>query len=238
MVITGNSKTVDIVIPIHVKDEPSLDYVRQCLNSIIEFTPKEFYNIICVIDRGIDATEEFLGKYLAKDYIHSILRNTSQRGFTRTCNIGLEESEADFALLLNMDTVVSSGWLEGLVDCARRTNAAVLGCKLVDEYGKINHAGAYGVGYHKGMNEINTGQYNFEEEAEWVTGACMLISKKVRDVLGNLNPGYPHWGSDREYCLEASKRGFKIMYSPITILHYTEKSKSTESDEYFKNLPR
>lgn len=240
MAITGSNKPVDIILSVHIAEEfrdSAKEYLKQCLSSIIQFTPRDLYDIICVIDRGWDGTEEFLSEYKSKGWIRSIFQNTTTRGYTRTNNIGLEESQAEFALLLNLDTVVSPGWLEGLLDCGRRTGAAVIGCKLIDEYGRINHAGAYGIGYHRGMNEENIGYFQ-EEEVEWVTGACFMISKKAREVLGNLNEYYPHWGSDREYCKEAWTHGFKVMYSPVEILHYTEKSNSEEVKNLFKDSPR
>jgi len=227
----------DIILSVHVIDETYLHYLRGCIGSIIENTPRDQFRLICVIDRGWDGTEQFLREYEAKGWVDLILRNEDQRGWTRTNNIGLEASDSDYAILLNMDTVVSARWLEGLVDCAKRNSAGVVGCKLVDAYGRINHAGAYGIGFHRGMNEENISYFS-EEQVEWVTGACFLISQDVRNHIGNLDEHYPHWGSDREYCLTAREAGFSIWYSPITLLHYTEKSKSIENDEYFRDLPR
>src|SRR5574337_80163 len=153
--IEGTSKKTDIIIAVHVLDESRLDFLRNCINSIHTFTPRNLFRLICVIDRGWEGTEEFLNVYQAKGWVDVILRNISQRGWTRTNNIGLEESDADYAVLLNMDTVVFSGWLEGIVDCAERRSAGVVGIKLIDEHGSINHAGAYGAGFHRGMNEPN-----------------------------------------------------------------------------------
>jgi len=227
----------DIIIAVHILDESYARYLRECISSIHLNTEAGTFRIICVQDRGWEGTEALLGEYKTKGWIDLVLRNDGQRGWTRTNNVGLEVSEADCAVLLNMDTVVSPGWLEGLIDCSERNRAAVVGCKLVDEYGRINHAGAYGVGFHKGMGEPNISYFD-EEPVEWVTGACMLIRKWVRLSVGLLPEEYPHWGSDREYCKMVSFGGDEVWYSPVTLLHYTEKSKSVENDEYFKDMPR
>jgi len=228
----------DLIVSVHVVDEPSLDYLRQCLNSIIQFTPRELYTLTCVIDRGYDGTAEFIrDHYWSKGHVDFVLYNRDQQGYTRTNNIGLERSEAEWAVLLNLDLVVNQRWLEDLIDCGERSMAGVVGCKLLDDSGLINHAGAYGVGSHRGMNELNINYFE-EEEVEWVTGACFMINKKLRDAIGNLDEYYPHWGSDREYCLKAREAGFKVMYSPVTITHYTERSNSEEVKAMFKDLPR
>lgn len=227
----------DIIVSVHLLDESAKKYLVGCISSIIQYTPREDYKLICVIDRGWEGTAEFLEEYRRKGWVDLVLENRDQRGWTTTNNIGLETSYSDFAILLNMDTVVSEGWLSGLIDCAQRNCSDVVGCKLIDEAGRINHAGAYGVGFHKGMNEQNI-SYFAEEPAEWVTGACMLISRNARELVGNLPKQWPHWGSDREFCKSVREAGGKVWYSPVTILHYTEKSKSTETDEYFKDMPR
>ncbi len=228
---------IDLIVPVHIVNEEATEWIKGLLGSLLTYTPRRLYNLICVIDRGWDGTESLLQSYYAKGWIDSVLRNTAQRGFTRTCNIGLEQSSADYSMLLNMDIVVSEGWLDGLLSCAKQHCAGVVGCKLINSDGTINHAGAYGVGYHRGMNELNT-QYFEEEEVEWVTGAALVISKKLRDTIGNLDEKFPMWGSDREYCKRAKEAGFSIWYSPVTLLHYGEKSTTPEIKELFKDAPR
>ena len=228
---------VDLVVPTHIPTEQSLWFLRENIRSIVENTPRSLYKLTYVIDRGWDGTEDYLRDCESQGWVDQILRNTSERGFTRTCNIGLEQSKAEFAMLINTDLVVSPGWLEAIVSCFDRNNAGVVGCKLVNRDGTINHAGAYGIGYHKGMNEPNVGYFE-EEQSEWVTGAAFAISKKVRDVIGNLDQRYPMWGSDREYCISAREAGFSVWYTPVELLHYGEQSTTQELKDYFKDQPR
>lgn len=235
--ITPAGRAVDVIIPVHVLDESSFEYLQEGIGSIVQNTPRGLYTLTCVIDRGWDGTEQRLRDYQAKGFVDCILRNTGQRGFTRTCNVGLEQSDADLAMLLNMDIVVSPGWLQDLASLAGRTAAGIVGCKLLNDNGSINHAGAYGAGFHRGMNQVNNDFFT-EEEVEWVTGAAFMVSKKLRDAIGNLDESYPMWGSDREYCIKAKQAGFEVWYSPVSLLHYGERSTNAEVKELFKDSKR
>ncbi|HBK92268.1 MAG TPA: glycosyl transferase family 2, partial [Parvularcula sp.] len=41
-------------------------------------------------------------------------------GYTRTINIGIRAADKDDVILLNSDTIVTPGWLDGLIEAARR----------------------------------------------------------------------------------------------------------------------
>src|SRR5437870_378859 len=44
-----------------------------------------------------------------------VIRNDTNRGFAVGCNQGLERARGEYLVLLNNDTIVTPGWLEGLI---------------------------------------------------------------------------------------------------------------------------
>src|SRR5690606_5409678 len=48
-----------------------------------------------------------------------LIEHESNLGYTRAVNAGLRASTAEFVITQNSDTIVSAGWLNGLVACMR-----------------------------------------------------------------------------------------------------------------------
>jgi GT2 family glycosyltransferase len=205
---------VDIVIPVH----NALEYLQVCVDSIFRYTPADLFELILVNDWSRDPTLRYLEELKASDRV-TILHTPDRYWFTKTCNMGLQHATHDKMMLLNSDIEVGSDWLQLLVDCMNRHDAGVVGCKHVWPTGKIWHAGAYGAGTHVGMLQENHDFFD-ENEPQWVTGAMLLIRRDVVDEIGYLPEQWRHAESDREFCLAASRAGFKIVYSPVTLTHY------------------
>jgi 2-polyprenyl-3-methyl-5-hydroxy-6-metoxy-1,4-benzoquinol methylase len=88
-----------------------LEYTRQCLESIRRLTD-EPYELIVVDNASTDGTVDYLR---AMDGLRLILNNTN-RGFPAAVNQGIALSRGRQVLLLNNDTVVTTGWLRRLLD--------------------------------------------------------------------------------------------------------------------------
>ena len=214
---------VDIVIPVH----NALDYLRLCINSLYLYTSD--FNLILVSDKFCPRTEEYV-QDLADNKWCTLLHSPPGAFFTAKCNIGIKHSTLFWILLLNADIeITQGGWLEQLINCAERWHSGIVGCKLLNPDGTISHGGGYGIGFHYGINEPNLNYFE-EREVEWVTGAAMLIRQAVVTTCGLMDDRYVHVGSDREYCYTARRYGFSIVYSPVSLLHYGEKSRDTVTD--------
>ena len=128
-------------------------------------------------------------------------------------------------LLLNSDVAVLPGFLEELLSTAYELDLGICGCKTLTGDGQIDHAGAFGPGFHYGIRKKNSGYFEArvcKTGKEWVTGAAFLIRRDVLETIGLLDEVQnPHIGSDRNYCYAAQEAGFKVGFSPATIYHFT-----------------
>lgn len=48
------------------------------------------------------------------------------------------------------------------------------------------------------------------EEVDWVTGACVLVSRRVFEATGGMDENIFMYGEDEEFCFRARKMGFKV----------------------------
>jgi GT2 family glycosyltransferase/glycosyltransferase involved in cell wall biosynthesis len=103
--------SVDVVVCVH----DALDDARMCLWSLLAKTARRF-SLIVVNDGSDEPTTEML-EQIQKDNpaVRLIHKAEPPHGYTIAANIGLRASRADYVILLNSDTIVTPGWLHGIV---------------------------------------------------------------------------------------------------------------------------
>jgi hypothetical protein len=155
--------------------------------------------------------------------------NDRNYGFAKGCNVGmsfaLKTVRPDYILLLNNDTVVGPDLLTELVKVGESDERiGILGPKILhyDINGRKDVIWYAGGGVnpwrelvisHVGSGEIDKGQYDSIADTEWCTGAAMLVKTALaRSSL--LNPAYLFGTEDAEYCMNARRLGYRIVYVP------------------------
>jgi len=91
-----------------------IEITKGCFENIAQFT-KQPYRVI-VVDNGSDEpTKSYLqeASKLFPDY--KLIRFETNMGFVKATNVALREVKADYACLLNNDTLVTQGWLSEMI---------------------------------------------------------------------------------------------------------------------------
>src|SRR5271157_4103712 len=98
-----------VVVPVYNQ----LDYTRKCLESLKAH--RTGISEIIVIDNGsIDGTTEYLRDL---DYV-TVVRNSENLGCASAWNQGISAACSPWVLFLNNDVIVTSGWIEGMLEFA------------------------------------------------------------------------------------------------------------------------
>jgi GT2 family glycosyltransferase len=171
---------------------------------------------------------------------YKVIRNDSNLGFSGGQNVGIKyalENNADFVIVLNNDTKLDKDLIINMLNSFTE-NVGVVVPKIYfakgheyhrdryknDELGKVIwYAGAYidwnnVIGTHRGVDEVDSGQYDTEEETEVATGCCMMISSKALSAAGVFDEKFFLYYEDGDLSMRIKKAGFKIIYSPKSIL--------------------
>jgi len=100
-------------IPIVIVSYNRKDMLEKCLDNIRRHTINRYYELI-LVDNGSDMeTAEFVRGQEFKRNVHSIIRLSENEGFARGYNAGLKAvKDRGFMIILNNDTMPSSGWLK------------------------------------------------------------------------------------------------------------------------------
>lgn len=215
-----------------------LQYTKLCIQSIREFTTKDTYELIVVDNNSTDGTIEWLKE---QEDILAIF-NEENKGFTKGCNQGIEIAKGDNILLLNNDTVVTSKWLENLVEC-------LYSDKSIGAVGPVtNNCSNYQtipVSY-KDLNEMKVfaEEYNKSNSDNWeqrlrLIGFCLLFKREIVDKIGLLDERFsPGNYEDDDYCFRIIEAGYKLILCRDTFIHHFGSVSFGEDRTRFNNLLR
>lgn len=171
-----------------------------------------------------------------------IIKNNENLGFAEGNNIGIRyalNNEADYILLLNNDTIVDNNLVDGLLKAfSENEKAGIISPKIYFAPGYEFHFNRYQktdlgriiwyaggiidwknvLGSHRGVDEVDNGQYQKIVETDFATGCCMLIKREVFKKIGLLDKRYFLYFEDTDFCQRAKLAGYKIVYSPYSFL--------------------
>ncbi len=251
------SQKVSIIIP--TKDKVQL--LRQCVSSIIEKTDYKDYEIVVVDNQSKEKETveylELLGKNppvspFHKGGINKVGRDEGGRirvisydkpfNFSAINNFAAQSSDAGILLFLNNDTeVISSEWLSSMLEFAQREDVGAVGAKLYYPNDTIQHAGVIvclrglAAHAHKDFPRTSSGYYGrlkVIQNVSAVTGACMMVRKKVFDEVGGFEERLSHAFNDVDLCLKIREKGYLIVFTPYAELyHYDSASGASKGHE-------
>lgn len=213
----------------------SENYIFDCIESVQKLEIGNWKIDVVIVDNKSTNQSDELIETRYKDV--KLLRNKENLGFTGGNNVGIEhamENGADYVMLLNSDTIVDKDLLIELIETAESDKQiGIVGPKIFfasgHEYktdyqakdkgkviwyagGKIDWKNV--ILSHRGVDEVDQGQYDQRQETDFVTGCCVLVKKQVIEKIGMLDNKYFLYLEDADFCQRAKLAGYKIIYSP------------------------
>jgi GT2 family glycosyltransferase len=233
-----DDRSVDVIVCVH----NALEDVKRCLESVLAKNTIKNMKLIIVDDGSGDETRDFLADF-ARNNAAKLVRNEKALGYTFAANIGLRESRGDYAILLNSDTIVTSGWLEKMIACAQSDSRIGLVGPLSNTASwqsvpKISEDGDWadnplpeGITLNEWGDLIERDSGKIYPRMPFLNGFCLMIKKEVI-----MNVGYfdeetfgKGFGEENDYCLRARKNGWALAVADdVYIYHAQSKSYSSE----------
>lgn len=116
----GERGRCTVIVRVH----NDLAAVRPCLQSLAECGG--IVRLVLVNDGSDQHTARFLYEFASEHEWAEVLRPQWPLGAVRGLNTGMEAVKEGDIVLLDCRTLVTPGWLERLVDCARRSRAVLI----------------------------------------------------------------------------------------------------------------
>lgn len=213
----------------------------ECLNSLKKTDHGGFNINTLIVDNDpknrISIREEDYSELNLK-----VIVSPENLGFSGGNNLGVEEAlknNANYVLLLNNDTLVKEDFLEKLVNFAKdNPEVGLISPKIYFAKGYEFHKGKYRqkelgsvlwyaggeidwknvIGHHRGVDEVDRGQYNETVETDFASGCCILVNTKLINKIGKMREEYFLYYEDSDYSMRAKIAGFKVYFLPDSII--------------------
>ena len=163
-----------------------------------------------------------------------LLRQSERRGFSAAANEALSAvTGASHLLICHDDVAPAPDAVRRLVEEALRSNAGVVGPKLVDWEApdRLVQVGLgvdrYGAAIERvERGELDQGQHDEVREAFAVPGACMLVRFDLFEALGGFDPDIELFGEDVDLCWRALVAGARVVVAPSARVRHLEAVRS------------
>jgi N-acetylglucosaminyl-diphospho-decaprenol L-rhamnosyltransferase len=198
----------------------SLDYLRECIPSIYEYTSGISFEIIVVDNASPEGGAELLKEEFPGIFL---IQSKDNLGFAGANNLGFKYSTGDYILLLNPDTKLISP----AINLMLQTSCIMLfptisNTVFQSEFFRMRWPKLFGIGplYSKTSKPA---------KVEAVSGACMLVKREVFDRVGMFSEDYFMYAEDLDLCFKVSRAGLTNYYlGDGVIIHYAGKSSAPE----------
>lgn len=235
----------DTEVPITVIVPVYGDYAatRACLESVARHADGAVEAELLIVDD--ETPEPRIATYLdelaavSPGMPTTLLRNETNQGFVRSVNRALRHCEGD-VIVLNSDTIVTEGWLDGLARAASEspdvatvtplTNSGSI-CTLpdsvIDSFGLADaDPDVDGCAAFVSANSIGA-----PPEIITAVGFCMYMTRATLDECGLLDEesfgrGY---GEEVDWCLRATRLGFRHLASDSVFVFHAGAASFGES---------
>ena len=236
----------------------TVDLTLACLRTLAGLDTNGIEHTVVVVDNN--STDDSVSKIRSQWPEVRLIKNDRNAGYTGGNNLGYAtalEYEPDYVMILNSDTELDAQLLQNLVRAAETDEArAIVSPKIYfaaghefhkDRYMKSDRGKVfwYAGGYfdwanvqsvHRGVDEVDTGQYDKGEQIVFASGCCMLVRCAAVEDADLFDEAYFMYFEDGDLCMRMRQKGQIIWYEPTAKLwHINAGSSGSGSDlhDYF-----
>lgn len=194
-----------------------------------------------IVDNGSKDPFVLPQKYKKQKNIH-LLRCEINTGFSGGNNIGMRfalDHNADFVMIVNNDTIADSNLVEELLHISESDQTIGITVPKIyfakgyeyhkerykeKELGKVlwyaggfeDFANVYSI--HRGVDEVDHGQYDKTEPVSFATGCCIFFKKEVLEKVGLFDDRYFLYFEDADLNERVKNAGYQIVYVPSAVM--------------------
>lgn len=207
-----------------------------CLASLDTLVVDDLEITVVVIDNNSKESFSLSEKKYSHFKLHTIY-NEKNLGFSGGHNVGIryaQEQEADYIVILNNDTKADKKLIKELVAVMESDEKiAVASPKIYFAPGTEFHKERYKekdlgniiwyaggimdwdnvIGSHRGVDEVDEGQYDHSEKTEFATGCCMIVRLAVLNKSGPFDTRYFLYYEDSDLQERMRVLGYTMYYA-------------------------
>lgn len=225
------------------------DYLVQCLASVSRAIKNVDADVWIVDNNSKDETIALVEKMFPDA---NIIASSHNLGFAKANNKAITDSDSQYVLLLNPDTIVGEEVIKDTVDFMdKHPDAGALGVRMLQADGNDARESRRGIpdpltsffkvtGLCKRFPENHRLGHYYMGWLPWdktcrievVSGAFCMLRRKAIEQVGSLDEDFFMYGEDIDLSYRILKGGWNNYYLPSLILHYKGESTTKTSFRY------
>lgn len=218
--IRGIYPLVSIVVVTH----NGVEFVLPCLESIAAETSYPNYEVVVVDNASTDGTQQAVRDHIASHGSVTLHELTTNIGFAGANNAGAKIAKGEYLVLLNSDTIVTSGWLGRLVRHLQLHTDLGLLCPVTNFAGneamiEIAYVSAEEMqDFAQERARANAGRLFQIEVAPLF---CAILGRKLWSELGGLDERFQvGMFEDDDFSCQVRRRGLRVAAAEDCFVHH------------------
>ncbi len=209
----------------------SREHLERCLPTLV---CTEASHEIVVVDNG---SQDGTLAWLAQGYPGvRVLESGFNAGYAEGNNIGAAAARGDYLLILNPDTRVTPGAVDGLLAVCMQRPGTVVTPKLLRPDGTINACGTSmhfsGIASCNGLGH-GAEAYGGTFSTLLVSGAAFLLERAAWDDVGGFDPAFFMYMEDVDISIRFWLRGYSVLCAAEAVVYHDYHLKLDARKFYF-----
>lgn len=202
----------------------NLELTQACLNSLVNESNYENLEIIVVDNNSTDDTPAFLAEWVKDGPDRIIILNQDNKGFAAGNNQGLAAASGDYLVILNNDTIVTAGWIKGLMrHLIDNDDIGIIG-PVTNNIG--NEARITTRYTHLGEMHAESTRITRQHMGQWfeintLAFFCVMLPRSSYEQIGGLCEDYGlGFFEDDDYCRRIQHQGMRAACAEDVFVHH------------------
>ena len=212
----------------------SRDALRDCLTALLEAAPGLETEIVVVDNASGDGTPEMLAREFPAA---RLIANRENVGYARAVNQGVRATSAPLVLLMNPDCELRPAAARRLGEfLSTHPRAAIAAPRILNPDGSLEYSARafpdqltflfnryslltrlFPANPWSRRYLMSDWDHASVREVDWVSGACMMVSRAAIDAAGGMDEAYFMFNEDVDWCRRMQLGGWSVTYVPDAV---------------------
>ena len=216
------------------------ELLSECIKSVNTALTGIDGDIYVVDNNSSDGSVDYIRDHFPD--VH-VIANSDNQGFAHANNQAIRQTNSDYVLLLNPDTVVFEGTLRGCVDFMdAHPQCGGVGVRMLTREGTVapESRRAIPTPWVAFLKMLGFTRKYYMSHLPWdkpgqievISGAFCMLRHKALDQIGLLDEDFFMYGEDIDLSYRLLKGGWENWFMPYDIIHYKGESTQKSSFRY------